>query len=113
MGYLQGPGRNQVHVAAMETMQALDNQERTRQEVESLKLALITANPEKYIPLFFPEAIQPVISSDVERLLKENDPDGDVTQPTSEIEYALEAPTSEEAAEIIRSLLANKSGTIP
>lgn len=85
----------------------MEDMEKDRQEAEALKLALISADPAKYVPLFFP-APAAQTTQNVEALIREID------QPeTSIIDFELEPPPPEEAAEIISSLLADKGGFIP
>lgn len=84
----------------------IEDMEKDRQAAEALKLALITADPVKYVPLFFPAPDAPTTS--VEALIREID------QPeTSIIDFDLQPPPPEEAAAIISSLLADKEGLIP
>jgi hypothetical protein len=86
---------------------AIEAQEQARQEIQALKLALISADPTHFLPQYYPEIAPPPLLSNVDALLDTvND------EETPVIDYQLTPPSSAEAAQIIESLLADKKVTL-
>lgn len=90
---------------ALEILLAMEDQDKVRQEIQALKLALISADPAQYVPQFYPQiAVQPPITTDVEALIDTVD-----EEETPIIDFELTPPPSAEAAEIISRLLDDKT----
>jgi hypothetical protein len=97
-----------VQSAALEVVMAMEDNEKVRQEIQSLKLALISADPVYYIPQFYPEiAPPPLMSSNVDEIADTID-----DEETPIIDFQLTPPSGDEAADIISRLLNNKTVTV-
>lgn len=90
---------------ALEVVMAVEDKDKVRQEIQALKLALISADPAHYIPQFYPEiAAPPPPLSNIDELI-----DSINDEETPIIDFDLTPPPSHEAAEIISQLLNNKT----
>jgi hypothetical protein len=96
-----------VQKTALEVVIAMEDQDRVRQEIQALKLALISADPVIYVPRFYPEIAPPPLLSNVDSLI-----DTLTEEETPMIDFELTPPSTAEAAQIIESLLANKKVTL-
>jgi hypothetical protein len=96
-----------VQKTALEVVMAMEAQDKVRQEIQALKLALISADPVHYIPQFYPEIVPPPLFSNVDSLI-----DTLTDEETPVIDFQLTPPSSIEAAQIIESLLADKKVTL-
>jgi hypothetical protein len=91
---------------ALEVVMSMEDQEKVRQEIQALKLALISADPVTYVPQFYPEIVASQPSSNVNQII-----DSMNDEETPMIDFDLTPPSSEEAARIIETLLADKTVT--
>jgi hypothetical protein len=91
---------------ALEVVIVMEGQEQVRQEVQALKLALISADPVTYAPQFYPELAAPSTPTDINQIL-----DSMNDEETPMIDFDLTPPSSAEAARVIESLLADKTVT--
>jgi hypothetical protein len=92
-----------VQSGALEVVIAMEGQDKVRQEITALKLALISADPVTYVPQFYPEIVVPP-PSDIGRAI-------DAIEETTMIDFDLTPPSTTEAAEVIEALLADKTVT--
>jgi hypothetical protein len=93
---------------ALEVVMAIEDQGKVRQEIQDLKLALISADPVHYIPQFYPEISPPPLPpSDLDAVMNAMD-----DEETPEISFELTPPPSDEAAAVLSELLNNKTVTV-
>jgi hypothetical protein len=86
---------------------AIEDKDKVRQEIQSLKLALVSADPAHYIPQFYPEILSPTTISNVDEIA-----DNINAEETPIIDFDLTPPPSDEAAAIIARLLDNKTVSV-
>ena len=79
-----------------------------RQEIQDLKLALISADPARYIPQFYPE----ILSSSAPISNVDEIADTINAEETPIIDFDLTPPPADEAAAIIARLLDNKTVSV-